>query len=577
MNEWKTAKCLRKGLAHIRKDADCQDSLCVEETDWSLVAVLTDGVGSLRNSRVAAEAAVKALSASLTANPLTDKANPLTDKDSKKPVSPSALQSAPVGRDAQTHKVKEIIVRCVSKEIQAQAAARRLDIATMDCTLAFVILMKQSDKVVIGVLGDGAVCVIRRDGKSEALTCRNDSANGTYTIMDKAAVARMELRILKLSAENLCGFILTSDGLENELYTKGSNHVNQVAEKYFNVLCRPESANDALGKMVDSLVRSSHGAYDDDIGLIVMSRISSPLTFPPDPRWPCSCGYRNLLRDTYCRRCGKDFMDLYQNIQFAAFGGKDAFFQRVNSEDKEKIPLRLHEDKSGKARFSVEPFPKGQPSGEPFPESSNHDFNWPDFGPEESGNVKEDNPRPMETGRRRDYAGNGGRTVNRERSRRQRTSWIMSIFWPALCALMLAVIVLLLFRENAAMRKLDELTRNLDDLNGQITAMMEESSPTNAVTEYSGSSTPFLQLSDNLYFMGLGNGRYYLGNVQRGLCSGMSMLLENGTYYIGNFSDGLREGKFAVVQQGEPPVMWEMEFSRDQPLTDQPTGQLLPD
>ena len=85
-----------------------------------------------------------------------------------------------------------------------------------------------------------------------------------------------------------------------------------------------------LAELAETAVRNSGGELDDDISIAVLSRAEDDVLFPQDVTWLCACGARNRLENSYCVRCGRDFLTLYSRVSFAKYGGKTQFFRYAN-------------------------------------------------------------------------------------------------------------------------------------------------------------------------------------------------------------------------------------------------------
>ena len=210
---WKQLKYLQKGVSHVQNSTNCQDSVLIFENDNCIVAALADGLGSLKYSEVAAQTATETV-----CKCFLELSNPLVEFETKKDLAKHILDASVVN-------------------IQNKAKEMGIPLNEMDCTLMFVCVLKTTNYAIIGRLGDSAVCVIANP-KSIAINDGNKSANGTNAILDKDAIEHFDIRIIDLDKNNIQGFILSSDGLENELYMKGSDHVNKNAELYFKVFCQ---------------------------------------------------------------------------------------------------------------------------------------------------------------------------------------------------------------------------------------------------------------------------------------------------------------------------------------------------
>lgn len=317
MLHWKHTSYLQKGLSHTLADTACQDSVLITEDEHCIVAALADGLGSLPYSHVAADTAthtVCQLFASLGNHRIQ-------------------IESA----EGKLAFALDIVSRTAAQILQ-QAEGMGLSPREMDCTLVFAYISKDHNYAITGRLGDSAVCVIGAED-SIAINDSCQSANGTSAILDADAHEHMEIDFWEIDAQGIQGFILTSDGLDNELYRKGSAYVNQAAEDYFNCLVLSPEPKAFLAERVGTLTQPEDSSFDDDISIAILSRAEAPVSFPADPTWLCTCGHRNRLQDTYCCNCDKDFSVLYQNVCFREHGGKAAFFLEINKHPEEERQL----------------------------------------------------------------------------------------------------------------------------------------------------------------------------------------------------------------------------------------------
>lgn len=318
MNEWNYAFDSRLGLSHSKSGRKCQDCVQVQEGEHCLVAALSDGIGSREYSEVAAEAAVTALCELLAG----------CDADTLNLIFLNAVSQE------KCEQLKQYLVFELGKAVGKKADGLGISLADMDCTLVFVCIAFDENHALVGRVGDSAVCVIRKDETSEAIADSGFHSNRTHTLLENNAHHQMELRVIDLSDENIVGFILTSDGLDNEIYMKGNDWVCHNAAEYMNVLCgqTPENARAMLSARLNDLTTDYPDIFRDDISYAVLSRAREPVFLPNDPTWLCVCGERNHLWETYCRRCHMDFVKLYRNANFTG-EGKAAFFARLNADE----------------------------------------------------------------------------------------------------------------------------------------------------------------------------------------------------------------------------------------------------
>ena len=314
MAVWKHLKYLQKGISHVQNGMNCQDSVLIFENEDCIVAALADGLGSLKYSEVAAQTATE------TVCKCFSERNNL-------------LEQFETEEDLAKHILNETV-----KNIQEKAIVMGVPLNQMDCTLMFVCVLKNTNYAIIGRLGDSVICVIAYP-KSIAINDGNKSANGTNTILDKDAIKNFDIQKIDLDKNNIQGFILSSDGLENELYMKGSDHVNKAAELYFNAWFTSENPVTVIEERISKLTEIEGTPFDDDISIAVLSRADNEIILPEDPKWLCTCGFRNHLQTTYCQQCHKDFSVLYQNIRFRDYGGKAAFFTELNKNPEEEMRI----------------------------------------------------------------------------------------------------------------------------------------------------------------------------------------------------------------------------------------------
>lgn len=311
---WKKLKYLQKGISHVQNGTNCQDSVLIFENGDCIVAALADGLGSLKYSEVAAQIATETV-----CKCFSELNNPLEQFENKEDLAKHILDAAVMN-------------------IQEKAIEMGVPLNEMDCTLMFVCVIKTTNYAIIGRLGDSAVCIIAYP-KSIAINDGNKSANGTNAILDKDAIEHFDIQIIDLDKNNIYGFILSSDGLENELYMKGSDHVNKTAELYFNAWFTSDDPITVIAERISKLTEIEGTPFDDDISVAVLSRTDEKIILPADPKWLCTCGFRNHLQTTYCQQCHKDFSVLYQNIRFRDYGGKAAFFTEINEHPEEEMRI----------------------------------------------------------------------------------------------------------------------------------------------------------------------------------------------------------------------------------------------
>ena len=330
MSNWKFTTYTQRGINH----SVCQDRVKIYEDKHRLIACLCDGLGSLNNSHIAAE---------VTVNTVIETFREL-----------SAAKSG----DKQ---IKSTLVDKIQSRLQETADEKGISPVSMDCTLLFVCLFKQQDIAVIGNLGDSALCMI---GKSDArLYCENSiHSDGTRAVQDEDAEQHLNMKTVKLR-DSVQGFLLTSDGLENEIYFKGLDYVSKGAELYFNAVLA-EDPKSVIADRVKSLTADPDTIFYDDISVAVLSRAEAPVCLPEEPTWPCVCGNNNPLYESFCTKCGRDFLDVYRNVDLK--GDKTHFFRRLqrDPEKREQLLESLCDTDAATENLS---FMSGIPSAAPSP------------------------------------------------------------------------------------------------------------------------------------------------------------------------------------------------------------------
>ena len=314
---WKYESYLQKGLFHIQNGSECQDSVLIRENKQCIAAALADGLGSLKYSEFAAQTVTQAVCDLFLESP-----------------QPKAFFE----NEKNNATLKSDLISSIRERLSAKADEMEISTDEMDCTLVFVCISKVYDRAIVGWLGDSAICVISSKG-SVAINDSDKSATGTNAIQDSDAEERMEIFRYNIEKDGILGFILTSDGLDNELYIKGSSHVNKAAEKYFNAVSVDKTPGQAIASAIGVLTSYEGTPFDDDISLAVLSCTDKPVVFDSDPTWLCRCGTRNRIQDTYCKKCHQDFSVLYKNITFKEHGGKAAFFSKINADSGKELEL----------------------------------------------------------------------------------------------------------------------------------------------------------------------------------------------------------------------------------------------
>lgn len=320
MNEikkWSVTSAVVTGLSHLTENTPCQDKVSftpVQNGVNHYAAALADGVGSLKNSHIAAKVATEAALDWLTEH-----------RD---------LLFAEQAKEKEAGHLKNLAAMMLEKirrEIREQAERQDMDVRSMDCNLAFCFVDETQGKALVGQLGDCAVCIICDDSDmsySRVLNQQGMLANSTDTVLSKGSEGRVNMQVIPLSHKGpkgnrrLYGFILTSDGLENVLYRKGSKYVCKQAEYCFGRDSR------GLRELLTDAQESSRGYLDDDLSVVVLSCVEGKIELPKEPYWICrECGAENLGMESRCHKCGAEMLSMYPRADIERAGSAEAYFE----------------------------------------------------------------------------------------------------------------------------------------------------------------------------------------------------------------------------------------------------------
>ena len=511
---WKHVSYKKMGISHQGEGIDCQDSVRIHEDGACIVAALADGLGSLKYSALAS------MTATDTACQWLSSANQddlFLDTKAKEDLFRNAFSAA------------------ISDAVRGVAQSNGVKPKSMDCTLAFVFISKIHDFALAGMIGDSAVCIIT-ENTSIALTDSGSFSNGTRAVQDSDAGEHMLLSRFDLQKDQVIGFILTSDGLDNEIYIKGSKHVNQAAEEYFNALMEPDPVRE-IEQIIADLTDYEDTPFDDDISIAIVSRAAEKIQLDTDPSWLCTCGCRNVLQNTYCVSCNQDFTKLYSNVRFREHGGKAAFFKKINEHpDEERKLIGLPPIENAALVIS--------------PSEQN------DAGEENLNNGSEQPTTPAMT--TDEHSG-----LDRHHRLGKK---IISTPLVLAAAALLAVgsIAGMVVGRLSSGRKIDDLLNDVLTLRKDLVAKTQQLEELQAQMDG--------EYPDD--FCVLEDGSYYWGQLDENTPNGNGLLLMDGDYYIGEFVDGLRDGVFTVIPDGDSVKCETVTYSMGELQTDVPLQEV---
>lgn len=352
MSEWKLTNAYVTGLSHALENTPCQDRVAATSQESGApyyAAVLADGVGSLKNSHIAAK-----LATDTALNWMAEHRDQLFAETHSKET-----------EKRRQRQLASQMVEQVRTAIIEYTQRHSMDLKTMDCNLAFCFVDDECGKAFVGQLGDCAVCIVGDDSGERRSWVMNDQgmlANSTDSVLSNGSENRVNTAIVPLREQNkdrqmvdnwVYGFILTSDGLENVLYRKGSRCVCKQAEHCINLnLVSDDLRSAKLRELLTEAQESSKGYLDDDLSVVVISRTTKRIQLPEEPYWSCkNCGARNLVTENRCHSCSQDMLTMYPKENIDRAGGVDAYFEYLNrSEKTDAVKEQMSSEGSGKTK-----------------------------------------------------------------------------------------------------------------------------------------------------------------------------------------------------------------------------------
>lgn len=377
----------RQGSSHAKSGVPCQDAAWTEKTEFAVTAALCDGLGSLEYSQIAARAAACA-AARLVSSRISEIL---------------AERGCLFLREQELEALRRDVLAGAREAVAEEAERFGLSSSEMDCTLLLACLTLDGQWVLFGQLGDGAVCAIQKN-RGVLLRARENpnraTSNETATVCSPDAEKWFDLQLFpfKTAGRPLDGFLLTTDGLQNEIYSRAGN-VLRRAEWYANAVSAlgTDECTEAIAARWDTLASDERFGFTDDMSLIAVVRRGVVFELPEDVNWLCACGRRNRLESSRCESCGKDFLRVYKGVNFKAMPvSKRAFFARLNEDPAEELrvlldhstyPLeftpdvfpasrrpepdsRTSQEASGAPAVPISPAPAAHPSAAPAPASA---------------------------------------------------------------------------------------------------------------------------------------------------------------------------------------------------------------
>ena len=198
MKNWYFGSAVSIGMSHLKNEMPCQDKCAIDLImDNLLIAVLSDGAGSAKNSEFGAEIAVNSIIQFLR----------------------EQMYSFSLDED--------FIKNCVTfsrNKIIDYSIDNNLELKSLACTL--IILVSYDDMALIFQLGDGG-CVLKRkdeDFFEYAIEPMNgEYINTTYFLTDDNYLINSQIKITK----GIEKFAIFSDGIQKVCSNLSTNEIHQ--------------------------------------------------------------------------------------------------------------------------------------------------------------------------------------------------------------------------------------------------------------------------------------------------------------------------------------------------------------
>lgn len=561
MSEWKLTSAFVTGLSHLQEGTPCQDKISVTPEQSGVpyhAAALADGVGSLMYSHIAAK-----LATDTALEWMIESRDELFDELGERALEKKRLKD-----------LGARMVKTIRKAIEEQANLHSIDLRTMDCNLAFCFVDEQYGKAFVGQLGDCAVCIVHNEmerRQSWVMSEQGTLANSTDTVFSRNSEDRVNVKIVSLQSEDhdgslkdsaVCGFILTSDGLENVLYRKGSRCVCKQAEYCFNLGSGTvDKRSGALRELLTDAQQKSRGYLNDDMSIVVFSRASGDITLMEEPQWICTnCGAENLVTEMRCHNCSADLYSMYPKADIEAQGGADVYFEkqrirnRNNAADqKEKEEPVTRQEKSRKQESRNKATRKNPQGTMELSETPAEEELRKVHGPrslDKLGKLLKTNDTPAsEEAAEEEESELADNRTSRRRDPPQQTQRLSAGTIVLLAIAMTATIALigvLLFWGVKAMN-----SRNDPPSTGPSENVGQTTDPDDPGNQ-GGSNTPMRPSGEGVL---LEDGSVFFGPVLLGKPDGYGTLIRDTTVWTGRFILGVKDGIFTVTSYKEDEIV----------------------
>jgi hypothetical protein len=254
--EWK-----KLGRDHIESKVPCQDSVAYGSHEGIQVLAVADGAGSRKfsqhGSKIAVEQMVKVLSSNFR------EVSQRMEKVGKKK---NQFENDQLF-------LKEWFQKSILSEMEIFAKANQITINDMACTLLFVAF--NENHYVAGHIGDGIIASIHGvPGQEYTKLISEPEGEANETFFVTMAKLAPHFRIASGSMDQIRGFLVTTDGIQDRIYQKRiglSSNLNVLIQAYFR------KNNEQYKSFIEELIETRWTDLNDDLSLVMMIRENQPL------------------------------------------------------------------------------------------------------------------------------------------------------------------------------------------------------------------------------------------------------------------------------------------------------------
>jgi hypothetical protein len=255
--EWKAI-----GREHIEKNTPCQDSVAYGSHQGVQILAVADGAGSKKFSQYGSKIAVEQMIKILSSN--FREVLQRMEKVGKKKTQ----------FDQDQLFIKEWFQKTIVSEMDTFAKSNQFTVNDMGCTLLFVAF--NENHYVAGHIGDGLIASIHGvPGQEYTKLISEPEGEANETFFVTMAKLAPHFRISSGSMDQIRGFFVTTDGLQDRIYQKKiglSSNLNTLIQAYFR------KNNEQYKTFIDELIASRWTDLNDDLSLVMVTRENQSLT-----------------------------------------------------------------------------------------------------------------------------------------------------------------------------------------------------------------------------------------------------------------------------------------------------------